>query len=159
MFSICEMRLLVAVVMGCPAVGHQEVEDGWVVGDLRTSPADHQGAAVHMLNLHVDGSTAAYWEEGWKKKGGKKEEMYRKRNDVEEQRWKDGDENKDKREDEIKIAGEGGRNEEKEGRERVADECKEQARRLEEEVRIGASEEKRSKVEIKNKRMDRTWIK
>lgn len=39
------------------------MEDGWVVGDLWTSPAHHQSAAIHMLHLHVDGSTAANWKE------------------------------------------------------------------------------------------------
>lgn len=58
-----EVRLLIAVVVSRPAVGHQEVKDGRVVCDLRTSPAHHQSAAVHMLHLHVDGSTTAYWEE------------------------------------------------------------------------------------------------
>lgn len=74
-FGVGQVRLLVAVIMGCPAVGHQEVEDGRVVGDLWTSPAHHQSAAVHMLHLHVDGSTAAYCDTG---KSGQE----RKRGDV-----------------------------------------------------------------------------
>lgn len=61
--GISKVRLLVAVVVGRPAVGHQEVEDGRVVGDLRTSPAHHQSTSVHVLHLHVDGSAAANWEE------------------------------------------------------------------------------------------------
>lgn len=59
-FGVGEVRLLIAVIMGRPAVGHQEVEDGWVVGDLRVSPANYQSAAVHMLHFHVEGSAAAH---------------------------------------------------------------------------------------------------
>lgn len=87
-FGIGEVRLLVAVIVGRPAVGHQEVEDGRVVGDLRSSPAHHQSTAVHMLHLHVDGSAAAYWEEGGgsnqrkEKKGARAGEMYRKRREA-----------------------------------------------------------------------------
>lgn len=58
--GVRQVRLLVAVVVGRPAVGHQEEEDGRVVGDLRTGPADHQGAAVHVLHLHVEGGAAAH---------------------------------------------------------------------------------------------------
>ncbi|TNN88189.1 hypothetical protein EYF80_001405 [Liparis tanakae] len=47
------------------------MEDGWVVDYRRTSPAHHQSTAVHMLHLHFDGSTAAYWEGGGG--GGNKE--------------------------------------------------------------------------------------
>lgn len=61
--GVGEVRLLVAVVVGRPAVGHQEVKDGRVVGELRTGPAHHQSTAVDMLHLHVDGSAAACWEE------------------------------------------------------------------------------------------------
>ena len=64
MFGVGEMRLLIAVVVGRPAVGHQEVEDGRAVGDFWMGPADHQGTAIHMLHLHVDWSTAADWEDG-----------------------------------------------------------------------------------------------
>lgn len=59
MFGVGEVCFFEAVVVGCPAVRHQEVEDWRVVGDLWTSPADHQSAAVDMLDLHVGGSTAA----------------------------------------------------------------------------------------------------
>lgn len=59
-FGIRKVCLLVTVIMGRPAVRHQEVEDGWVVGDFWTSPAHHQSAAVYMLHLHVNGSAAAY---------------------------------------------------------------------------------------------------
>ena len=71
-FGVGEVRLLVAVVMGRPAIGHQEVKDGWVVGDLRASPAHHQGAAVHVLHLHVDGSAAAHWEEDKRTQDGQR---------------------------------------------------------------------------------------
>lgn len=71
-FGVCQVRLLVAVIMGCPAVGHQEVEDGWVVGDLWKSPAHHQSAAVHVLHLHVDWSAAAYCNTGKSGQKGKK---------------------------------------------------------------------------------------
>lgn len=64
-----------------------------MVGDLRTSPADHQSAAVHMLHLHVDGSAAAHWEdeeekekrEGWR-------DMYRtgRRREEGKERMKNG---------------------------------------------------------------------
>lgn len=80
-----QVCLLVAVVMGRPAVGDQEVEDGRVVGHLRTGPADHQGAAVHMLHLHVDGSAAAHCEEAGDqrrqgiKRWSRKEELKKKK--------------------------------------------------------------------------------
>lgn len=73
MFGISEACLLIAVVMGRPAVRHQEVEDGRVVGDLWMRPADHQSAAVHMLHLHVNRSTAAHWEEDEDRKNRGKE--------------------------------------------------------------------------------------
>lgn len=72
MFGVSEARLLIAVVVGRPAVRHQEVEDGGVVGDLWTRPADYQSAAVHVLHLHVNWSAAAHWEEeGDRKERGK----------------------------------------------------------------------------------------
>lgn len=60
----------------------------------RTSPAHHQSTAVHMLHLHFDGSTAAYWEEGGG--GGNKEkgreavrsEKYRRRLTFKMEGWK-----------------------------------------------------------------------
>lgn len=59
-FGVRKVCLLVTVIVGRPAVRHQEVEDGRVVGDLWTSPAHHQSAAVYVLHLHVNGSAAAY---------------------------------------------------------------------------------------------------
>lgn len=79
MFGVGEMCLLIAVVVGCPAVGHQEVEDGWMVSDLWTGPADHQSAAVHMLHLHVDRSTAAHWDDD----GGRKQAREKEGKDTE----------------------------------------------------------------------------
>ncbi len=64
----------------CPTVRNQEVEDGWVVGDLRTSPAHHQRTAVHMLHLHVNGSAAAYWKDD--RAGVKREEEEKEGNDI-----------------------------------------------------------------------------
>lgn len=58
--GVGQVRLLVAVVVGRPAVRHQEVQDGWVVGDLGTSPAHHQSTGVDVLHLHVDGGAAAH---------------------------------------------------------------------------------------------------
>ena len=58
--GVGEVRLLVAVVVGCPTVGHQEVQDGGVVGDVGMGPAHHQSAAVHVLHLHVVGGAAAH---------------------------------------------------------------------------------------------------
>lgn len=49
-----------------------------MVGDLRMSPAHHQSTAVHMLNLHVDGSAAAYWEEDGGRNRRQKGGMWRK---------------------------------------------------------------------------------
>lgn len=68
MLGIGKVCLLVAVIVGRPAVGHEEVENGRMVGNLWTSPADHQGAAVHVLHLHIEGGAAAHWEEAGNKR-------------------------------------------------------------------------------------------
>lgn len=60
MFGVGEVRFLKAVIVGRPTVGHQEVEDGRMVGDLGSGPANHERAAVYVLDLCVDGGAAAH---------------------------------------------------------------------------------------------------